>query len=47
MVRSPDHLKTNQSNSDKELKVIAEGLHAWKIIPGDRRYDVAEVTAAV
>jgi predicted Rossmann fold flavoprotein len=32
--------------SDKELKEIAEGLHAWKIIPkGTEGYDVAEVTA--
>ncbi len=32
--------------SDKELKTIAEGLHAWKIIPkGTEGYDVAEVTA--
>ena len=32
--------------SDKELKAIAEGLHAWKIIPkGTEGYDVAEVTA--
>jgi len=32
--------------SDKELKAIAEGLHAWKIIPkGTEGFDVAEVTA--
>ncbi len=32
--------------SDKELKEIAEGLHAWKIVPkGTEGYDVAEVTA--
>jgi predicted Rossmann fold flavoprotein len=32
--------------SDNELKAIAEGLHAWKIIPkGTEGYDVAEVTA--
>jgi len=32
--------------ADKELKSIAEGLHAWKIIPkGTEGYDVAEVTA--
>jgi predicted Rossmann fold flavoprotein len=32
--------------SDKELKSIAEGLHAWKIVPkGTEGYDVAEVTA--
>ena len=32
--------------SDKELKNIAEGLHAWRIIPkGTEGYDVAEVTA--
>lgn len=32
--------------SDKELKEIAEGLHAWQIIPkGTEGYDVAEVTA--
>jgi predicted Rossmann fold flavoprotein len=32
--------------SDKELKSIAEGLHAWKIFPkGTEGYDVAEVTA--
>jgi predicted Rossmann fold flavoprotein len=32
--------------SDKELKVMAEGLHAWRIIPkGTEGYDVAEVTA--
>jgi predicted Rossmann fold flavoprotein len=31
--------------SDKELKNIAEGLHAWEIIPkGTEGYDVAEVT---
>lgn len=32
--------------SDKELKEIAAGLHAWKIVPkGTEGYDVAEVTA--
>ena len=32
--------------SDKELKGIAEGLHAWQIFPkGTEGYDVAEVTA--
>jgi predicted Rossmann fold flavoprotein len=32
--------------SDKELKEIAERLHAWKIIPkGNEGYNVAEVTA--
>jgi predicted Rossmann fold flavoprotein len=32
--------------SDRELKNIAEGLHAWRIIPkGTEGYDVAEVTA--
>ncbi len=32
--------------SDKELKEIAEGLHAWRIIPKRTEgYDVAEVTA--
>jgi predicted Rossmann fold flavoprotein len=32
--------------SDNEMKAIAEGLHAWKIIPkGTEGYDVAEVTA--
>jgi predicted Rossmann fold flavoprotein len=32
--------------SDKELNSIAEGLHAWKIVPkGTEGYDVAEVTA--
>ncbi|MCK9419000.1 MAG: NAD(P)/FAD-dependent oxidoreductase [Nitrospirae bacterium] len=44
-----DHLITSKpinQYSDKELKEIAEGLHAWKIIPkGTEGYDVAEVTA--
>jgi hypothetical protein len=32
--------------SDKELKNIAEGLHAWRVVPkGTEGYDVAEVTA--
>jgi hypothetical protein len=32
--------------SDRELKNITEGLHAWRIIPkGTEGYDVAEVTA--
>ncbi len=44
-----DHLinsKPINQYSDKELKVIAEGLHAWKIDPkGTEGYDIAEVTA--
>jgi predicted Rossmann fold flavoprotein len=44
-----DHMiisKPINQYSDKELKKIAEGLHAWKIIPkGTEGYDVAEVTA--
>ncbi len=44
-----DHLiisKPINQCSDKELKEIAEGLHAWQIIPkGTEGYDVAEVTA--
>jgi len=32
--------------SDKELKEIADGLHAWEVIPkGTEGYDIAEVTA--
>jgi predicted Rossmann fold flavoprotein len=31
---------------DKELKEIAEGLHAWEVLPkGTEGYDIAEVTA--
>jgi predicted Rossmann fold flavoprotein len=44
-----DHMivsKPMNQYSDKELKEIAEGLHAWKIVPkGTEGYDVAEVTA--
>jgi predicted Rossmann fold flavoprotein len=44
-----DHMvisKPIDQYSDKELKAIAEGLHAWEIIPkGTEGYDVAEVTA--
>jgi predicted Rossmann fold flavoprotein len=44
-----DHLiisKPINQCSDKELKRIAEGLHAWKVVPkGTEGYDVAEVTA--
>lgn len=44
-----DHLissKPINHYSDKELKELAEGLHAWKISPkGTEGYDVAEVTA--
>ncbi len=44
-----DHLiisKPMNQYIDKELKEIAEGLHAWKIVPkGTEGYDVAEVTA--
>ena len=44
-----DHMVTSKPINqcpDKELKNIAEGLHAWRVVPkGTEGYDVAEVTA--
>ena len=38
--------KPLDQTSDRELKAIAEGLHAWKVLPkGTEGYDTAEVTA--
>lgn len=38
--------KPLDQTSDKELKAIAEGLHAWKVLPkGTEGYATAEVTA--
>jgi predicted Rossmann fold flavoprotein len=38
--------KPLDQTSDRELKEIAEGLHAWKVLPkGTEGYDTAEVTA--
>jgi predicted Rossmann fold flavoprotein len=38
--------KPLDQTSDRELKEIAEGLHAWKVLPkGTEGYETAEVTA--
>jgi predicted Rossmann fold flavoprotein len=38
--------KPLDQTSDRELKEIAEGLHAWRVLPkGTEGYDTAEVTA--
>lgn len=38
--------KPLDQTSDRELKEVAEGLHAWKVLPkGTEGYDTAEVTA--
>jgi predicted Rossmann fold flavoprotein len=38
--------KPLDQTSDKELKEVAEGLHAWKVLPkGTEGYNIAEVTA--
>jgi len=43
MIADPKPL---DQTSDKELKEIAEGLHAWSVLPkGTDGYDTAEVTA--